>query len=309
MVLDIAIMLEGQAGLNWSRLARIAEVIEGSGYAGLYRSDHLIAHQGEPTDALELWASLTWLASHTRRIAFGPLVTPISLRDPVLTAFTAAAVDDLSGGRLQLGLGAGWQEREHTSFGYELQALGRRFDRFAEALEVIRRLLREPGPISFDGHYFRLRDATLLPRPARPGGPPITIGGKGERRTLPLVARFADEWNATSMSLADLQRRNTLLDDLLRANGRQPTAVRRSFMTTVIFGRDEAALRLQLAGRSAADLVAAGRIVGTPSAIVDQLAAWAAAGLDRVMLRWENLDDTDGLREMAEALLPHLTTS
>ena len=123
-MLDVAIMIEGQDGLNWQRWQRLAAAAEDLGFAGLYRSDHFTNPTGPHLDALDLWTSLTWLAGHTTRIEFGPMVSPVSFRNPVVTAWTAAAVDDLSGGRLQLGLGAGWQEREHRSFGFELLDTG-----------------------------------------------------------------------------------------------------------------------------------------------------------------------------------------
>jgi F420-dependent oxidoreductase-like protein len=192
-MLEIAIMLESQNGLTWSRWQNIAAVVEDLGFAGLYRSDHFTNANPPDMDSLELWVSLTWLASHTKRIEFGPLVSPISFHHPALTARMAAAVDDLSNRRLTLGLGAGWQEREHHLFGFDLLPMKERFDRFEEGLEVITRLLKSDQPVTFDGKYYQLRGATLLPRPTRPSGPRILIGGSGEHRTLPLVARFADE--------------------------------------------------------------------------------------------------------------------
>ena len=119
-MLEVAIMIEGQNGLNWPRWQRIAQAVEDLGFAGLYRSDHYTNANPPDLDSLELWVSLTWLASHTTRIEFGPLVTPVSFRHPTMTARMASAVDDLSGGRLTLGLGAGWQEREHSHFGWDL---------------------------------------------------------------------------------------------------------------------------------------------------------------------------------------------
>src|SRR5688572_3396654 len=149
--MDVAIMIEGQQGLTWPRWQRIARVVEDSGFAGLYRSDHYTDAQPPDQDSLELWVSLTWLASHTQRIEFGPLVSPVSFRQPTMTARMAAAVDDLSGGRLNLGLGAGWQEREHSNFGFQLLEKGPRMDRFTEGLEVITRLLRSDEPSSYAG--------------------------------------------------------------------------------------------------------------------------------------------------------------
>src|SRR5512136_1176131 len=135
--MDIAIMIEGQNGLNWPRWQRTARAVEDLGFAGLYRSDHFTNSDPPDLDSLELWTSLTWLASHTQRIEFGPLVSPLSFRNPVITARMAAAVDELSEVRLILGLGAGWQEREHQLFGFDLLPMKQRFERFEEGLEVI----------------------------------------------------------------------------------------------------------------------------------------------------------------------------
>ena len=188
-MLEIAIMIEGQNGLTWRTWQSLAAAVEDLGFAGLYRSDHFTNADAPDKDSLECWTSLTWLASHTRRIEFGPLVSPVSVRNPALTARMAAAVDDLSGGRLTLGLGAGWQEREHHMFGFDLLDMKARFARFHEGLEVVTRLLKSEKPVSFDGQYYQLREASLLPRPQRPGGPPLLVGGNGEKRTLRLAAR------------------------------------------------------------------------------------------------------------------------
>jgi F420-dependent oxidoreductase-like protein len=193
--MEIAIMLEGQNGLNWPRFQRIARAVDDLGFAGLFRSDHFTNANPPDLDSLELWVSLTWLASHTKRIEFGPMVSPVSFRHPVFTARMGKDVDDLSGGRLVLGVGAGWQVREHRNFGFDLLEVGPRLDRFEEGLEVISRLLRSDTPVDFDGEYYHLEEAILLPRPQRPGGPRLLVGGNGPKRTLPLVARYAEEWN------------------------------------------------------------------------------------------------------------------
>ena len=133
-MIEIAIMVEGQNGLNWPRWERIARAVEDLGFAGLYRSDHYTNADPPDIDSLECWVSLTWLATNTRRIEFGPLVTPMSFRHPTMIARMASAVDDLSGGRLTLGLGAGWQEREHTNYGFDLLDLPGRFKRYEEGL-------------------------------------------------------------------------------------------------------------------------------------------------------------------------------
>jgi F420-dependent oxidoreductase-like protein len=312
-MLDVAIMIEGQNGLNWRRWQRWVQAAEELGFAGLYRSDHYTNDKPPDLDSLELWVSLTWLASHTRRIQFGPLVTPVSFRQPTMTARMAAAVDELSGGRLTLGLGAGWQEREHEKFGWDLLDTASRFDRFQEGLEVITRLLRSDEPVDFEGDYYRLKQALLLPRPARPGGPPILVGGNGAKRTFPLVVRYATEWNGVYLTPSDFSRLSTQLDEMLEAAGRPPGSVRRSLMTGCEFGKDVNAVRRKASERTNGrltpdELRQKGVVIGTPTEIAAQLARLGEAGVQRVMLQWLNLDDLDGLEAVAAGVLTQLKT-
>lgn len=300
-------MIEGQNGLNWPRWQRMVRAVEDLGFVGLYRSDHFTNASPPDLDSLELWVSLTWLASHTRRIEFGPLVTPASFRHPAMTARMAVAVDDLSGGRFTLGLGAGWQEREHTHFGFDLLDLRGRFARFEEALEVVHLLLHRDQPSSFNGTYFRLHEAMLLPRPQRPGGPPILIGGNGSRRTLVLAASYASEWNAVYVPAPKFAELNFRLTGLLQKRGRKPGAVRRS-LTGVVFGRTDAEVQQNLRGRSESQLRDRGVIIGTPAAVADQLGQLAEVGVQRVMLQWLNLDDLDGLEALARTVLPQTSS-
>jgi len=304
-MLEIAIMLEGQNGLTWPRWQNLAAAVEDLSFVGLYRSDHFTNAQPPDMESLELWISLTWLASHTKRIEFGPLVSPLSFRHPALTARMAAAVDDLSGGRLTLGLGAGWQEREHGLFGFELLEPGARFQRFEEGLEVVSRLLKSEQPVSFDGKYYCLRVASLLPRTARLGGPPLLVGGNGERRTLALAARYAQEWNAVYATPVDFKRLNERLDGYLQAQGRTAGSVRRSMMTGLRFGQSRKELEAVLVarGQSAEELQKRGVIVGVGEQVREQLAGLEAAGLQRVMLQWLELDDWKGLEALARAIL------
>jgi F420-dependent oxidoreductase-like protein len=305
-MLEVAIMVEGQNGLNWPRWQRLAAAVEDLGFVGLYRSDHFTNGSPPDIDSLELWVSLTWLASHTRRLEFGPLVTPFSFRDPVFTARIAGAVDDLSGGRLTLGLGAGWQDREHEKFGYDLLDVERRFQRFAEGMQVVTRLLQSAEPVSFQGEFYRLKDAQLLPRPARAGGPPILVGGNGPKRTLPMVVKHASEWNSVFLVPGVFAERSAQLDRLLVQAGRAPSDVRRSMMSGVLFGRDDAEVRRKANGRDLAELRATGRIAGTAAEIVEQLGALSEVGLQRIMLQWLDLDDLDGLEAFAQSVLPQM---
>jgi F420-dependent oxidoreductase-like protein len=310
-MIEVAIMVEGQNGLNWKRWQRIASVVEANGYKGLYRSDHYTNANPPDLDSLECWVSLTWLANHTHRIEFGPLVTPISFRHPTHTARMAAAVDDLSGGRLTLGIGAGWQAREHANYGWDLLEPKERFSRLEEGLEVITQLLKSDNMVYFSGKYYHIQDGILLPRPVRVGGPSILIGGNGRKRTLPLVARFAQEWNAVLIPPAEIARLNAQLDEYIRYQGRQPQAVRRSLMTGCVFGVDqndvERKVNLRTHGqRTPSELRQRGLIVGTSEEIVEQCRQLSSVGIQRVMLQWLDLDDSAGLEAMAEGILDQL---
>lgn len=300
-------MIEGQNGLTWPRWQRIGPLVEALGFAGLYRSDHFTNAVPPDRESLELWTSLTWLATHTRRIPFGPLVTPCSFRHPVMTARMAAAVDDLSGGRLVLGMGAGWQEREHINYGFDLLPLRERMQRFEESLRIVTALFASPDPLTFTGRHYQLRDAVLLPRP-RPGGPPVLVGGNGPTRTLPLAARYAVEWNATMQTPEAFRRLSTRLDALLARRNRASHSVVRSLMTGLVFGTSTAQVREKLdrRGRTREELRSRGVLVGTPEEIVTQLRELSAAGVQRIMLQWLDLDDLDGLRALAETVLPHV---
>jgi len=304
-MLEIAIMIEGQNGLTWPRWQKIAQLVEDAGFAGLFRSDHFTNSNPPDLESLELWTSLTWLASNTQRIEFGPLVTPFSFRHPVHTARLASAVDDLSNGRLILGLGAGWNEREHRLFGFDLLEPDARFERFNEGMEVVTRLLRSDEPVTFEGQFYQLRGATLLPRPQRRGGPKILVGGNGIKQTLSYVARYADEWNCVTLTPQEFTDMNTKLNDMLNASGRKPESVRRSMMTGCVFGKDDASLRAKIAarGRSLEQLQQDGIVAGPISAVKEKLQELEQAGLQRIMLQWLDLDDVESLEVLAKGVL------
>ncbi|MDQ2744650.1 MAG: LLM class flavin-dependent oxidoreductase, partial [Chloroflexota bacterium] len=258
--------------------------------------------------ALDLWPSLTYAADHTNRIQFGSLVTPVTFRLPPVTAKAAAAVDDLSGGRLVLGIGAGWQKREHHNFGIPFPLAETRYGMLRDYLEVVTRLFHADEPVSYDGEYFSLHETILLPRPERPGGPTILVGGNGRERTMPLAARYADEWNALFVTPNELRGLQRHFDALLRENGRPEQAVRRSIMLGTLFARDERVLQEKLAerGRSLEEIRERGLIAGTPEMWVEQIGAYASAGAERIMLQWLDQDDIEGLEIVAGKVLAAL---
>lgn len=304
--MDIGLMIEGQAGLTWPRWKRVLDAAEELGFAHVFRSDHLAGAQPPDEPALDLWASLTYAASHTQRIQFGPLVIPVTFRLPAMAAWVAKAVDELSDGRLTLGIGAGWNEREHRMFGIPLPPTAARFGMLHDYLEVVIRLLRSAEPVTYDGQYYQLDQAILLPPPARANSPAILVGGNGLRRTLPLAARFADEWNGSFLSPEGFGERQQRLDTLLDEIGRPRDAVRRSVMVGTIFARDESALRERLAKRgwTVAEANAHGLVVGTSPMWVEQIQAYGELGADRIMLQWLDLDDIAGIGMVAREVLP-----
>ncbi|NWF71183.1 MAG: TIGR03560 family F420-dependent LLM class oxidoreductase [Chloroflexi bacterium] len=300
---QMGIMIEGQNGLNWERWQKLLRAAEALGFQCVFRSDHYSNAQPPDYDSLELWVSLTYAAAHTQRIEFGALVTPVTFRQPVLTARMAAQVDALSGGRLVLGMGAGWQEREHKQFGIPFYDFTTRFAMLHEALELTTLLYDNTQPISFQGQYFSLTDAVLLPR--APRRPPLLIGGNGPQKTLPLVAKYADEWNAVFSPPERFRENNARLNELLQQAGRKPGDVKRSLMHGVIYG-GEAEVADKAAALYHSDLARArerGMLIGRGQQLVDQLGAYVDAGVERFMLQWLMLDDLDGLAALAQDVL------
>ncbi len=303
---QIGLMIEGQMGLTWARWQRLLKAAEDYGFQCVFRSDHFTI--GPPDEeSLETWVSLTYAASHTSRIEFGPLVSPITFRHPAMTARMAAAVDDLSGGRLVLGLGVGWHEREHKQFGIPFYDQPTRIAMFEDALEVTTQLLKSDTPVSYSGKHFSLEEAILLARPQRPGGPRLLIGGNGPKKTLPLVAQYADEWNAVGLAASELKERNKLLDNLLSERGRKPSDVKRSLMTHIVYGKTDAELQAKFVKdpskpQSADD---PNHFEGTGSQVVDQIGHFVEAGVERFMLQWNDFDDIEGIESLAKDVLPH----
>lgn len=302
----VSLMIEGAHGLNWPRWKRLVQAAEELGFDGIYRSDHFMDGTDSHKDALEAYISLAWAAINTSRIELGTLVSPVSFRDPRILAWQAVAVNELAEGRLRLGLGTGWQAKEHEAFGFDLGSMDERFTRLEEGLEVVTRLVRSQEPVSYGGDLYQLQNAQIVPQWPDTNTPAIIIGGNGEKRTLPLVARFADEWNGLTMSNADWKRRNDKLNDLLDAGGRDHASVRRSMMCGTIFGKDQATLNADPDRDRFGELRARGAVIGTPNEVVDILAAKAEAGIDGVQLQWLDFDDIAGLELIASDVLPQL---
>jgi alkanesulfonate monooxygenase SsuD/methylene tetrahydromethanopterin reductase-like flavin-dependent oxidoreductase (luciferase family) len=318
-VVEISISAEGVFGLTWPAWKRLVRTVEDLGFAGLYLADHFVPPMPPDFPSLDLIVALTYVADHTDRVRFGSLVAPLSHRDPVHLARQAATLDDLSGGRMVLGVGAGWMEREHEMFGYDLGDVPTRMDRLEEGLQVITSLFRSEEPVSFDGRFFQLRDA-VLPGPKRPGGPPVLVGASGPKRGLPLVARYADIWNTQQLTPDAVRERSAQLDELLQQVGRQPTDVRRTFNAPIVCGRTPAEMEARVHGfrrfSESADLSLDEVLmsvreffvpfIGTPDEVIAQIRAYEDVGITEVTLQWFDTDDVDGLEVLATEVLPHV---
>ena len=320
--MQLGVMVEGQDGLGWELWRRIFRAAEDLGFESLWRSDHFFAFSGDRTrDSLEPFVSMTVLAQETERIRFGPLVTAVTFRHPAVVARMAAQIDQLSGGRFVLGMGAGWNVDEHSAYGIPFPSTGERFDRLEEAIQVVQALWA-PAPASLDGRFYPLRDAECYPKPAQQPLP-LLVGGNGERRTLPIVAQHANEWNGIYLEIDAYRAKRAVLEQHCEAAGRDPASIAHSLMLGFVIGRDddELAKRLGrlsanpiLSGLEAADDIAAslarlrgrGWLVGSPAQIVEQLGRLAEEGVARVMLHHLDKDDFAALDLVAAEVLPQL---
>lgn len=322
--MQLGVMVEGQEGLGWQIWRRLFHAVEDLGFESLWRSDHFFSFGEDRTrDSLEPFVSMAVLAAETERIRFGPLVTAVTFRHPALVARMAAQIDELSGGRMVLGMGAGWNVPEHEAFGVPMPAAGERLDRLAEAIQIVQALWGE-GPASFAGKHYSLTEAECYPKPAqRPL--PVLVGGNGERRTLRVVAEHANEWNGIYLDLDAYRAKREVLARHCEAVGRDPGSIPHSMMLGYVVGNDAAELAARyarvgggnprLAGGARdpeaglAALRARGWLVGSPAEIVEGLGRLAEAGLSRVMLHHLAMDDFDALDLLARDVLPQAQTA
>ncbi len=311
--MEISITI-ASSGLPWIRWKQLTAEIEQLGFAGIFRGDHFGGGAGS-VDAL---ISLAYLAEHSQAIHFGTLVSPVTFRDPVMLARQAMAIDDLSGGRMVLGLGAGSAEDEHTMFGYNRGDVNTRMSRLEEGVHVVAQLLRSDAPVTFEGRFFKLHEARLMPRPQRPT--PIMIGGTGPKRTLPLIAKYADIWNCEQAELAIFKERSALLDKLLVSAGRKPSDVKRTAFLPTFCWRDPAEKELVadalrqgfpfFAEKSAGEVFEwfaanMSAITGTVDDVIEQLSAYKTAGCDEAMVWFFPSMSTDILKVLSSSVLPH----
>ena len=299
---QLGIMLEGQEGLNWERWRRICGDAERLGFASLRRSDHLISLMGPDTsdrDCIECWTSLALAAEWTKRIEIGPMVSPMTFRLPAVLAKIAASVDSLAGGRLILGVGAGWNENEHQVFGIPFLTQKERFDLFEQGIPTMLEIWKNTNPKSARNPI------------------PLLMGGRGAKRTLPLAAKYAAEWNLSRLDPDLFRDRSEILDRCCREAGRDPSTIKRSVMTSYIIGRNrdeqlERAAKVRdvipdLRSMSPEDVLLNRKdawLVGTSEQIAERIREQGRVGVQLFMLQHFLLDDTDALELLGKEVLP-----
>jgi F420-dependent oxidoreductase-like protein len=297
----ICLMIEGQDGVTWDDWLRLARLTEEHGLEGLFRSDHYTAIIRPDADAHDAWATLAGLAAVTERIRLGTLVSPATFRHPSVLARMSVTVDHISGGRVEVGMGSGWYEREHDAHGFPFLDARQRFALFAEQVEVVVRSWTEER-FDHDGPAYRLRGQLALPRPLQQPHPPLVLGGRVKPRFAALAARYATEVNTLGAPNEELRERKVALERACVELGRDPATLGYSVMTACFVGETDADVLERVArfaairgdGADPAALVAERSdrwLVGTLDAVVERLAGLRELGVTRIFLQHLNHDD------------------
>jgi F420-dependent oxidoreductase-like protein len=303
--MDVRIFTEPQEGATYDDLLAVARRTEELGFDAFFRSDHYVAFSGDgkpgPTDA---WITLAGLARDTQQIRLGTLVTPVTFRRPGPLAISVAQVDQMSGGRVELGLGTGWFDGEHTAYGMPFPEMKVRFELLEEQLQILQGLWGAEGAFSFDGAHYQLVDSPALPKPVQRPRPPIILGGYGATKTPRLAATYADEYNVPMGPLDVTAQQFERVRGACAATGR---SVLLSAAQTICVGKDEAEVRRRAdaIGQTPEQLRATG-LGGTPAEVVDKIGAFAEAGASRIYLQTLDLSDLDHLDLVAAEVVPQL---
>jgi len=309
--MDLRIFTEPQQGATYEDLLAVARTAEQHGFDAFFRSDHyLVMGDGDglpgPTDA---WITLAGLARETTTIRLGTLVTAATFRLPGPLAISVAQVDAMSGGRVELGIGAAWYDAEHTAYGIPFPPMGERFERLEEELAILTGLWSAPDGVafSFEGTHYRLEESPALPKPVQRPGPPVIIGGWGPTRTPRLAATYAAEFNLPFASAEDTAAQYEVVRGACRAAGRDPATLTLSAAQVVCCGRDDAEIARRAAsiGREVDELRANG-LCGRPEEVVDKLGRFAGIGASRAYLQILDLADLDHVALLGEEVLPHV---
>ena len=311
----VCLMIEGQEGVTWEQWHALGREVEDSGLEGLFRSDHYAGLMGDETrGSLDAWTQIAALGALTSRIRLGTLVSPITFRHPALLAKAVATADHVSGGRVELGIGAGWNVREHEAYGFRFPDLPERLELLEEQLELVVRQWTE-SDVSHDGRHYRLRSLDALPKPVQRPRPPVIVGGAAKPRTARLAARYADEYNTNFATLEQCRERKARVDAACAEVGRDPLVF--SLMTGCVVAADRPELRdrvrrlmerMRVGGdpdefvRERGDVM----ILGTVDEVVERCRALEAAGVERIFLQHLVHDDLEMVRLLGAEVAPAL---
>jgi F420-dependent oxidoreductase-like protein len=313
------LMIEGQEGVTWEQWLSLALACEEHGFEALFRSDHYYSVVSAPDrGSTDAWTLLAALAARTERVRLGTLVSPVTFRHPAVLAKAATTVDEISGGRAELGLGAGWWTEEHETHGFPFPPVPERMEMLAEQLEIVHGLLKEPV-FTFEARHYTLRDCPFIPKSVQQPHLPVIVGGKGGAGIARLAARWADEYNTFFVGPDEARTRFTRVRDAVDAQGRDQDTFTTSLMTQVVVGADQAELISRIerlmefdpdAGGSPdeylGELDGYGAVVGTPEQAVERLAAFEEAGVQRIMFQDLLVDDLEMLALLGSEVLPRL---
>ena len=309
--MDFRAFVEPQQGATYAAQLAVARTAEAAGFSAFFRSDHYLAMSGNglpgPTDS---WVTLGAIARETSTIRLGTLVTSATFRHPGPLAISVAQVDEMSGGRVELGLGTGWFEAEHQAYAIPFPALGERFDRLGEQLDIITGLWRTAPGATFDytGKHYTVTNSPALPKPVQAPHPPIIIGGGGAKRTPAFAAKFASEFNVPFAPPDTVKTQLARVAAAVAAAGRPADSIAYSAALVICAGRDdtEVARRAAAIGREVDELRANSPLVGTPGEIVDKLGTWSELGVQRVYTQLLDISDLDQLDLFAAQVIPQM---
>jgi F420-dependent oxidoreductase-like protein len=305
----ICLMIEGQEGVAWADWVALAEACERLGFDALFRSDHYLSVVGRAErGSLDAWGTISGLSAVTKTLRFGTLVSPATFRHPSVLAKAVVTADHISGGRVELGIGTGWLEDEHTVYGFPFPPMGERMAILAEQLEIIRHQWDDER-FDFDGEHYVIRQLDARPKPVQRPHPPLIVGGAAGPRSARLAARWADEYNTVYVTPEQARERRRALDEACEAEGRDPKTLRFSMMNGFVVGadRDEVRARTDRLAEWGTPPAEAW-IVGTPEQIVARLREYEAAGIEAVMLQHHLFEDYDALELIGREVIPALAT-
>jgi F420-dependent oxidoreductase-like protein len=305
----ICLMIEGQEGVAWADWVALAEACERLGFDALFRSDHYLSVTGHgDRGSLDAWGTVSALSAITTTLRFGTLVSPATFRHPSVLAKAVVTADHISGGRVELGIGTGWLEAEHTAYGFPFPPMGERMEVLSEQLEIFHRQWSE-HTFDFEGKHYRIEGLDARPKPVQRPHPPLILGGAAGPRSARLAAKWADEYNTVYVTPDEARERRRGLDEACNNESRDPQTLRFSMMNGFVVGADREELRGRV-DRLTEWGAAPGEpwIVGTPEEIVARLREYEAAGVEAVMLQHHLVDDYDALELIGKEVIPALGT-